>query len=324
MIPFVAPLIGIVAILVTNSIRQHDPRPQPSPTPPAGIVREMPAVARCEPPPTDQVSPTRPAEDWTWLSPVQHDLAIQLVAIFENRELELQYSYVEYLGDGRGFTSGIVGFTTGTSDALLVVEAYDRIKAREGRDSGALGRTRSERILDYLPELQRIDDLDRSDERRDNVDGLDGYEQAWVDASEDPLFREAQDSIFSQLYYVPALRLANTVNIRSGFGRAQILDAIIQHGGGDDPDGLPAMLAATAAELGTPTDWDQEWNWMNRFIEIRDSVLNCAHGEATREAWRESRTRVDVYRQILEAGNLDFSSPLTFQLDSREWVITAD
>lgn len=320
MLSIFIPLFGIAAALFTTSMRSADRSTAPTPA----TVQAVAVAPPCTPPPTDEVEPLRPLGERFPLSEVQYDLAIQLIAIFENRERTLQYPYVEYLGDGRGYTSGIVGFTTGTGDALLVIRQYEDLLTGVPEDDDLPGYARDRRILSYLPELERIEALDRSAPERDEIGGLGGYADAWMEAAEDPLFRAAQDSVFSRLYYQPALELASVVGVRSGFGRAQILDAIIQHGGGYDPDGLPAMLALTYSELGSPADWDEEWAWMDRFLEIRDDLLYCAHGDGTREAWRESRTRVNVYRQILEAGNLDLSSPLRFNLDSREWVVAAD
>lgn len=305
MIPFVVPLVGIVVALLTTQMRSIDP-PPPAQVESAALV--------CEPPATDAVAPVRPGESWTPLSPVQRNLATQLIAIFENRERTLQYAYVENIDDGRGFTSGIVGFTTGTGDARLVIDRYREMAERQG--AAVRGN-----IARYLPELERLDRLERSDPARATVFALGGYEDAWRAAAEDPLFRAAQDSVASDLYYRPALQLADVVGIRSGLGRALLWDAIIQHGGGYDPDGLPAMLALTREQEGYPTSWEEEWDWLDRFLEVRNDVLYCAHGEGTREAWRASRTRVDVYRQLLENGNMDLAPPLQFQLDSRGWTI---
>ena len=47
-----------------------------------------------------------------------------LVSSAENSDTDysLQYGYIEDIGDGRGYTAGIIGFTTGTGDLPDVVE----------------------------------------------------------------------------------------------------------------------------------------------------------------------------------------------------------
>src|SRR5690606_13485373 len=134
-------------------------------------------------------------------------------------------------------------------------------------------------------------------------------------------FRAAQDSVAMEMYYVPALRFAAAMGVGSALGRAALLDAIVQHGGGDDPDGLPAMLAATRADLGTPTTAQEERAWLARFLTLRQAVLECPHAEATRDVWRASTSRVDVFRQLLDGGNLSLESPLVFELDDRTWTL---
>lgn len=47
-----------------------------------------------------------------------------LVSSAENSDTDysLQYGYIEDIGDGRGYTAGIIGFTTGIGDLPDVVE----------------------------------------------------------------------------------------------------------------------------------------------------------------------------------------------------------
>lgn len=58
--------------------------------------------------------------------PAKKDIAMRLVSSAENSSLEWeeQYDYVEDIGDGRGYTGGIIGFCSGTSDMLALVELY--------------------------------------------------------------------------------------------------------------------------------------------------------------------------------------------------------
>ena len=46
---------------------------------------------------------------------------LALNTIFENGQLEVDYSYAEDIDDGRGITFGRCGFCTGTGDGLVVV-----------------------------------------------------------------------------------------------------------------------------------------------------------------------------------------------------------
>ena len=58
---------------------------------------------------------------------------MQLVSSAENSSLDWrrQYRYIEDIGDGRGYTAGIVGFCSGTGDMLQVVRALHARPARQ-------------------------------------------------------------------------------------------------------------------------------------------------------------------------------------------------
>ena len=56
------------------------------------------------------------------------EIAMQLVSSAENSSLDWreQYRYLEDIGDGRGYTGGIIGFCSGTGDMLELVRRYTR------------------------------------------------------------------------------------------------------------------------------------------------------------------------------------------------------
>ncbi|MEU3356489.1 chitosanase, partial [Streptomyces sp. NPDC037389] len=58
--------------------------------------------------------------------PAKKEIAMQLVSSAENSTLDwkAQYRYIEDIGDGRGYTAGIIGFCSGTGDMLDLVESY--------------------------------------------------------------------------------------------------------------------------------------------------------------------------------------------------------
>ena len=123
--------------------------------------------------------------------------AEQLTSIFENDTTELQYGYIEALGDGRGYTAGRAGFTTATSDLLDVVERYTARKA------GNL-------LAPYLPRLREIDQFHSS-----ATSGRTGFPIAWQNSAADPIFRQVQDEVVTETYYVPAVAHWNELGLHS-------------------------------------------------------------------------------------------------------------
>ena len=108
--------------------------------------------------------------------PAKKEIAMRLVSSAENSSLDwkAQYQYIEDIGDGRGYTAGIIGFCSGTGDMLDLVELY------AARKPGNLLQT-------YLPALREVDGSD-------SHDGLDpGFPGDWRRAARDAEFRRAQD-----------------------------------------------------------------------------------------------------------------------------------
>ena len=99
-------------------------------------------------------------------------------------------------------------------------------------------------------------------------------------------------------------------------GLAVLYDTVIQHGDGDNPDGLPAILTRTAAQVGgTPATGVDEHVWLDAFLHVRRATLEHAHNPATRKAWAESVARVDVLLQIASTGNYDLHGPIDIVSD---------
>lgn len=114
---------------------------------------------------------------------------MRLVSSAENSSLDwrAQYRYIEDIGDGRGYTAGIIGFCSGTGDMLTMVERY----ARERPEA---------ELADFLPALREVRG---SDSHR----GLGSrFTRDWQRAADgDRAFRGAQDGERDRVYFDPAV-----------------------------------------------------------------------------------------------------------------------
>ncbi len=242
------------------------------------------------------------------LSGLHRRRAEALTSLFENGTTTLQYGYAEALGDGRGLTAGRGGFTSGTDDLFAVVKAYVAKKP----DSP---------LKKFLPRLEQLSKLPESASERGSLAGLDGLAAAWATAAKDPAFRAAQDAEVDRLYFAPSQRRADALGLITPLARGQLYDAIIQHGDGDDPDGLPALIArATSKAGGTPKTGVNEAVWLKAFLEVRRADLTHAHDPATRKEWAASVDRVGVYEDLLRVGNLALKGP--FHVNHGDFVGT--
>ena len=223
----------------------------------------------------------------------QRELADQVVSVFENDTPVIDYAYAENLDDGRGITAGRAGFTSATGDLLEVVERYTRIVPVNP-------------LTAYLPRLREL-----AEEESDSVEGLEGLEDAWAVAAENPAFREVQDEVVDDEYYWPAVSHADDLGLTFPLGLLCLFDTCIQHGDGDDPDGLPAIIGRTNTQAGgAPAEGVDEHDWLEAFLAIRRSVLLDPYDPDTREVWAESVGRVDALTAVFASGNTALTPPI--------------
>ena len=229
----------------------------------------------------------------TLADPAKKELAQQIVASAENGTLDWRsaYGYVEDIGDGQGYTAGIIGFCTGTHDLLTLVEAY----TKDHPDNA---------LAPYLPALRNVDGTD-------SHEGLDpGFPAAWKQESKVVAFRRAQDEKRDGGYFEPALRLA----VRDGLGllgQFVYYDAMVYHGPGDDWFSTGGIRAAALKEAGSPAEGGAEKAYLDAFLDARrKAMLDKRPGVDT--------SRVDTaQRRFLDEGNLDLRTPL-------EWKVYGD
>jgi len=217
----------------------------------------------------------------------------QLTSLFENDKIELQYAYVENLKDGRGYTSGRAGFTTADGDALEVILAYTKVKPNNT-------------LAQFIPILKKL-----AKEGDDSVNGLDGYSKAWKEEAKNLAFRDAQDQVVDKLYYQPSKKYADKLGFRFAVSRGFLYDTIIQHGDGDDGDGLSSLIAKTTTKMkGSPASGVDEVRWLYAFIEVRRADLKNPQNKETEDEWSQSTGRCDVYKQILDDKNYTLAGPI--------------
>src|SRR2546421_8260443 len=217
--------------------------------------------------------------------PVKKDIGMQLVSSAKNSSLDwkAQYAYTEYNVEGnpaenRGYTGGIIGFTSATHDMLEVVRYYDRIAPAN--------------LL--TPFLSALTNVDGTPSRA----GL-GHKfvKAWKAAAEDPKFRTAQDHKRDDVYFTPAVRQAEADKLRE-LGQFIYYDAIVMHGSGDDPNSFPAIRRSAIRKAALPSHGGDETTFLNAFLDARKVAMKA-------EQRHQDTSRVDtMQRKFVNEGNL--------------------
>src|SRR4051812_3339443 len=149
--------------------------------------------------------------------PDKKEIAMQLVSAAENSSLDwrAQYAYIEdnvehKEKEKRGYTAGIIGFTSRTHDMLELVEYYETI---------APGNALSK----FLSALKKADGT-RS------AEGLgEAFERAWKKEGQVGKFQRAQDHERDRVYFEPAVELAMKDGLHE-LGQFMYYDAAVMHG----------------------------------------------------------------------------------------------
>ncbi|MYQ51192.1 MULTISPECIES: chitosanase [unclassified Streptomyces] len=222
--------------------------------------------------------------------PAKKDIAMQLVSSAENSTLDwkAQYGYIEDIGDGRGYTAGIIGFCSGTGDMLDLVERYT------DRSPGNV-------LAAYLPTLRAVDGTD-------SHDGLDpGFTRAWAEAATDPVFRQAQDDERDRVYFDPAVRQGKDDGL-GALGQFAYYDAIVMHGGGGDPTSFGSIRQRALAQAQPPSRGGDETAYLDAFLDARVWAME-------QEEAHSDTSRVDTAQRVfLRNGNLDLDPPLDWKV----------
>ena len=215
---------------------------------------------------------------------------MQIVSSAENSSLnwKAQYAYIQDINDGRGYTGGIIGFCSGTSDMLEVVQDYTQ-------------RSPNNVLAKYLPALKKVNGSD-------SHAGLDPtFTGDWKTAAADVIFQQSQDSVRDDTYFNPAVSQAKTDGLRA-LGQFAYYDAIVMHGPGNSGVSFGGIRKAAMAKARTPAQGGDETTYLNAFLDARVAAMK------TEEAHSDT-TRVDTAQRVwLKAGNFDLNTPLNWKV----------
>ena len=224
---------------------------------------------------------------------------MQLVSSAENSSLDwkAQYGYIEDIDDGRGYTAGIIGFCSGTSDMLALVELFT------DRKPGNV-------LAKYLPALRKVNGSD-------SHSGLDpNFTKDWKTAAKDTAFQTAQNDERDRVYFNPSVKQAKTDGLRA-LGQFIYYDAIVMHGPGSDPVSFGGIRAAALKRARPPAQGGDETAYLNAFLDARVAAMRT-------ESAHEDTSRVDTAQRVfLKAGNLNLALPLRWKVYGDAFSITA-
>ena len=221
-------------------------------------------------------------------APREKEIAMELVSSAENSTLDWrgEFGYIEDIGDGRGYTGGLIGFCSGTGDMLELVRSY---VAAEPRDP----------LARFLPALRRVDGT--ASHR-----GLgQPFVAAWHRAARDPVFRRLQMAELDRVYFDPAVRRAKADGLGT-LGQFIYYDAIVMHGPGQDRSSFGGIRARAIDRGGTPAEGGSQVAYLETFLDVRRAQMKA-------EAEHGDTSRIDTEQRVfLREGNLALRPPLVW------------
>jgi len=213
-------------------------------------------------------------------------------SVFENGEVVFDYPYVQDIHDGRGYTVGRIGFTTGTNDAWAVVNAYNNFKPKYG-------------LQKFSKALSSLSKLSFCNKRRGDVNKLVGFPAAWKKAAcKDPKFRQVQDEFTETMYFEPSLRFSALAGLKTDLGKAIFYDTIINHGWQYTEPYINIWYLIAVTGKRYPNE--DEKSYLLRFLNTRRQLMCCANDDA----WPQAADRVVDLMNVVNSGNFDLSKPI--------------
>ncbi|MEU0965330.1 chitosanase [Streptomyces sp. NPDC005917] len=250
----------------------------------AGAVLLRPALASAAPAVSEATS-CAGLDD-----PAKKEIAMKLVSSAENSSLDwkAQYKYIEDIGDGRGYTAGIIGFCSGTGDMLDLVQLY------ADRKPGNV-------LAKYLPALRRVNGTD-------SHSGLDpNFPSDWRKAAQDTAFQQAQNDERDRVYFNPAVQQGKADGLGT-LGQFAYYDAIVMHGDGDDSTSFRNIRKRALGKAKPPAQGGDEVTYLNALLDARVWAMK-------QEEAHSDTTRVDTEQRVfLSKGNLCLNTPLDWKV----------
>ncbi|MEU8887806.1 chitosanase [Streptomyces sp. NPDC048442] len=229
-------------------------------------------------------------------APAAKEMAAQIISTAENSTTNWrgQYSSIRDVGDGNGYTAGVVGFTSGTHDMLQLIQDYTKSHPDNP-------------LAVFIPALVEVDGSA-------SHKGLDpGFPQAWKQAAKEPDFIKAQDQARDKYYFKPAVDLAKMDGLGT-LGQFIYYDAMVLHGPGIDPRGFYGIRDLARKKAKAPSETDAkdkkkaEKEYLNAFLHETREVLR------TKKKLNDT-SRIDTAQKVfLQKNNMDLKPPLEWKM----------
>ena len=201
---------------------------------------------------------------FTGMSDEHVDTVLRLISLPENGtpKWHENYGYIEFLGDGRGFTATIFGACSGTGDLSMILDELAKVPGRSKT---------CDELLAYGPALKK--------KRGDDIRGIEGVKPLVRKLQDDDAWRRAVWAVYVKLYWKFAMDWADKTGtaarrpgpkLRLPASRGFCVDAAINHGA--DYESLMAIVKRMPESVRDASD---ETAWVSAFADAREKMLKA-------------------------------------------------
>lgn len=204
---------------------------------------------------------------------------------WEDQVVSLHYNVEDSDQWNRGYTGGIIGFTSKTASMAELVRRY------------AATRPQGNPLAPFLPALEAVNGTS-------SAAGLgQDFERAWKEAATDSVFRDSQLQLAREWYLTPALQAADADGLRP-LGQFAYYDAMVQHGSG----GFTTIHDKARQHASPPSEGGDEETWLDAWFTAREEYMG-------REVSQSTATRVSTaQRGLLASGEMNLRAPLAWDI----------
>lgn len=224
------------------------------------------------------------------VTPQQKKVIDSILSIFETGKIPTpaSYSTCTILKDGAGISYGKHQATDRADSLDKIVKKYI-----------AEGGTHATKLQPYLPQLAanetaKVNPAAPPDWAKSLVNLL-------KEAGADPKMQSAQDAIFDENYWNPALNHAKAIGLTTALGHAVMYDTCIHSG----PGRVATHRAAFPQK--SPANGGDEKEWVKAYVGARKAWLLGNSNPLV----QKTIYRMETFEKLMSEGNWDLNTPLT-------------
>ncbi len=213
-----------------------------------------------------------------------------VLAIFETGKIPTSaaYSTCTILSDGAGISYGKHQATDKSGSLDLVCKRYIKLNG-----------IHAEALSGYLPQLSSNEST-TVNPKETCPEWLNQLIELLKTAGADPFMQRAQDEIFDELYWLPAVKIATEIGLQTALGQLTIYDTCI-HSGLGNVSKIRNLFPEAA-----PVNGGDEKVWVLAYIAARKNWLQSRGNPIV----QKTVYRMEELKKIADADNWNLKTPL--------------